>query len=140
MIGDMTFVCGTRLVARLVSTYGRKPSHVYHFNYSAGTAPVLHGSELPFVFGQAQGKRAPETNVALSRRMGKMWASLAAGDGAAWGPNDYANATDVDVVLETVEDGAAFPLETGRRAAFCDFWETYYLTVPLGENGASFSM
>lgn len=130
-VGDNTFICGTRLALRLLSTYGEQ-AYLYHFNQraKANLMPkelgVYHGSELPFVFGYDVNGLTPFSTpeeTALSGGMMALWGHFAAfgrpSQNAAYWPL-YRNDTDQSLRLE-----AATALETSYRQAYCDFWEAY---------------
>lgn len=85
LLGDYSFICGTRYVARLLSARAGASSRaqwLYHFDYASPSDPiasamgVYHGSELRFVLGDTRGMNASEA-VLAARIMG-MWARLAA--------------------------------------------------------------
>lgn len=90
LLGNVPFVYGTRFAVRMAYSYqppcARKPSalgaSLYNFNdFNSRVVPeVVHSSELPYVFGQAQaaGGKDAAAVAALSRGMERLWASLTA--------------------------------------------------------------
>jgi para-nitrobenzyl esterase len=120
MVGDLTFVCGTRYLARVATAYASAPPRIYHFNVpTAGL--VLHASELPYVFNY--GRKTPEHQL-VADGMGRLWASFVKGGPAEAEWPVYANATDTNILFQAdVNPSGGFKTETGRRQEYCDFWE-----------------
>jgi carboxylesterase type B len=110
MIADATFVCGAKAVVQSV-----EKSWLYHFNY--GNGPVIHSSELGFVFDNGAGSET------LAGTMGTFWQSLAAtgtpGTEAQWPA--YQNETDKDIIFDK-----KLTVESGRRLKYCNFWVSQF--------------
>ncbi|MCS6936567.1 MAG: carboxylesterase family protein [Candidatus Bipolaricaulota bacterium] len=124
LLSDVFFVCPTRRFVRDVSQYQPK-TFLYHFTYVTRAAAqaglgAFHGSEIPFVFGNAANPTPQER--ALSNSMMTYWTSFAkTGD-----PNEgklptwpaYTLSEDPHLQLD-------IPIRADKnlRKPYCDFWE-----------------
>ena len=140
LLGDLSFICGTRFVAQqLSSTAGGGAVYVYRFNHHAASDPtpaawgITHGSEVPFVFDHGDwiwtnsAFTAPEQQLATI--IGTTWASFAtSGSPGNATPTlpwpAYTNASDMDLVFDT---GTGLHVEKHPRATYCDFWAAWRL-------------
>jgi len=124
LISDVSFVCPTRRFVRDISKYQPK-TFLYHFTYVTRVGAQLglgafHGSEIPFVFGNAV--NATPAERALSDAMMRYWGNFAkTGD-----PNDgtlptwpaYTLAEDPHLQLDV-------PIKADRELhkRYCDFFD-----------------
>lgn len=82
LVGDVGFVCPVRRVARAISKDGT-PTFLYSFAYDLAPPAlpgfgVFHGSELPFLFGNAVlGVEITGEKKQMSEQMMAYWASFA---------------------------------------------------------------
>lgn len=129
LIGDATFTCGSRRFSRLFSSHGGTV-YQYHFDQrlQSDKTPsflgVYHASELPLVFGGNVNGQTPfftPGELTLSTTMQNMWAHMAKygkpRDDALW--PQYTSTSDPSLVL-----AVNITTESGRRAKYCDLWES----------------
>ncbi len=118
---DISFRCGSRALARMVSEDGNP---VYLYSFEQGLA--VHAAELPFVFYPAL--VVPEDEVALADAMQEYWTRFAVdGDPNSGGLVEwpvYDVTGDRHLIL-------ADPISTGSawREAECDFWDSYLASL-----------
>ena len=131
VVGDVTFICGTRYMVRMASTYSARKPFLYRFNvpYEAGPL-VLHGSELPYVFDMTKYIYTKEQQ-AVSDAMGHIWSSFPK-EGV---PGDdvwpaYDNSSDTNILFNVKMQNGKFQTESNRRKKYCDFWEETLYPFP----------
>ncbi|MDW8140879.1 MAG: carboxylesterase family protein, partial [Candidatus Bipolaricaulota bacterium] len=125
LLSDVFFVCPTRRFVRDVSKYQPK-TFLYHFTYVTRAAAqaglgAFHGSEIPFVFGNAANPTPQER--ALSNSMMMYWTSFAKigdpNDGAVPRWPAYTLSEDPHLQLD-------IPIRADKnlRKPYCDFFES----------------
>lgn len=126
--GDCTFVCGSRYMVRMASTYSYSKPFLYHFDVPTYLGLALHASELPFVFDW---KNFTTAQQAVSDGMGKLWSSFARGVNPTaniW--PTYDNETDQNILFNVDMPHGNFQIESNRRKSYCDFWEESFFNAP----------
>ena len=128
--GDVTFICGTRYMVRMVSTYSTRKPFLYHFDVPIEAGLVLHASELPYVFDMTKYLNNKQKQ-AVADAMGHIWSSFPR-DGV---PSDdvwpaYDNVTDKNILFNVEMHDGKFQTESNRRKRYCDFWEASLYSFP----------
>jgi len=130
--GDLSFVCPSRHVLRLLSTFSTKPMYRYRYNHlsycEAGSPKgVSHGEEVPYVF-DAPTWECPKFTPAeehFSENIGAVWRQFADTGTLTAGWGKFSNSTDVEAILMPKTNGSAWNMDQDWRADFCEFWDHF---------------
>jgi para-nitrobenzyl esterase len=119
-VGDWIFHCPDRRVLRALR--GR-PDPTYRFVFGGILSDpqhvehgAMHGTDVPFVFGNFGDLETTPEELRLSARMGSLWANIAKSGGEP--PNEWAPWDDGELALGLGLDDVA--MVSGHRDAQCD--------------------
>lgn len=134
VIGDKYFTCPVNLVLKALAKYHVQNVYSYYFahrssnNFWPQWMGVIHGDEIPYVFGEPffPGKDYRNEEKELSNSMIIYWTNFAkSGDvnspenvGTIWPP--YRIQEEKYLVLDTNKT-----VKAGLRTKFCAFWNDY---------------
>jgi carboxylesterase type B len=131
LLGDASFVCPARRVARWWSDAGR-PSFLYHYGHTTRAAEALglgahHGAEIPFVFGNLL--RPSQDESLMSIQMQGLWSSFAAG-----GAPEPQLGLEWPAYSRAENEGMWFYPPSRMIAAYrlerCDLWDSFQPADP----------
>lgn len=131
--GDLAFICPSRHVLRLLSTFSTKPMYRYRYDHlskcEAGSPKgVSHGEEVPYVFDAGDWECSAGFTPAeeqFAEDIGATWRQFADAGTLTAGWGKFRNSTDAEAVLIPKTSAGAWNMEQNWRADFCEFWDHF---------------
>ncbi|XP_076311232.1 acetylcholinesterase-like isoform X1 [Tachypleus tridentatus] len=137
IVGDYHFTCSVNEFAHHYAKAGNEV-YMYYFIHRSSVNPwprwmgVMHGDEIPFVFGEPLNPalRYTKEEVLLSKKMMRYWANFA----KSGNPNTENAGTRDEVYWVTRTEGGkeymtlsvqSPKINRGPRAEYCAFWQHY---------------
>ena len=139
LLGDATFICGSRFFLRHIAKKAAGKTRMYHFDFLRSELcslepkawGVAHASELPYAFDQPRMNKSPCSSFSaqgshLANTMGTFWSKFAADaidrdDDAVW--PIWEPERELNILFNRTGETE---IEAKRHAKACDFWEDVF--------------